>query len=516
MTTNAPAPTPIRLTLLVLIPICLLKLVLHGMCLAQYGYFRDELYYLASTYHIDFGYVEHPPLFIWLLKVWTLIFGESLAAMRSLSVLTGTALVMVGGLLARAMGGRLFAQVLAALALAVTPVLLGVQHFYSMNVFDQLFWGICGLVLIPIIRNGERKYWVLLGVVLGLGLMNKISVLFLGAGIGAALLLTPQRRALVTPWPWVAAGIALVMFVPYIIWQATRGFPLLEFMRNATQQKMVNPGPWDFLKAQMMNAGPFAVPIYLAGLIGVFAIRDLRPYRFLVIVFLAVVAILLGSGSNKAYYLSPAYPFLLIPGAVTLDRVFSRGVWRTTGVIYAVVVGIGGMVGAPFAIPLLPIKTYLAYAQTMGITPRPEERSPTGVLPQHFADMFGWEEYVAELARLYHALPAEDQARCGIFVRNYGEAGAIDVLGKKYGLPRALCGHNTYWYWGPGSYNGEVLIMVGGRMEEEAATFESVERIGTTPDSEFSMPYERNRPIYLCRKLKIPLTQGWDRSKLLI
>jgi hypothetical protein len=516
MDTESSGLTPVRATMLALVPVCLLKLLLHGLCLTDYGHFRDELYYIASTYHIDFGYVEHPPLFIWLLKVWTLLFGESIAAIRSLSVLAGTALMLTTGFLARAMGGRIFSQVLAALALAIAPVLLATQHFYSMNVFDQLFWGLGALALIPIVRGGERRDWILLGVVLGLGLMNKISVLFLGAGIGVALLLSSQRRALVTPWPWVAAGIALVMFLPYIIWQAARGFPLLEFMRNATEQKMTNPPAGEFLMQQVLNMGFLNFPIYLAGLIGVFAAKDLKPWRFFVVVFLAVVVILIGSGSNKAYYLAPAYPFLLVPGALVVERLLSRPLWKKVGVVYATLMVVAGVLSAPMAIPLLPVEKFISYQQSLGLELKAEERNTLGPLPQHFADMFGWEEYVAEISRQFHALPKEDQARCGIFVRNYGEAGAIDVLGKKYGLPRAVSGHNTYWFWGPGTYDGSVMIMVGGRIEDEAPSFESMVRIGTTPDSKYSMPYERNRPIYLCRNIKIPLEQAWKRSKMFI
>lgn len=507
--------TPLRSTLIALIPVCLLQLLLHGMGLAQYGYFRDELYYLASTYRLDFGYVEHPPLFIWILKVWTVLFGESLASVRSLAVLTGTAEVIVVGLTAREMGGRLFAQVTASCAAAVTPVFLAIQHFYSMNVFDQLFWAIAGLLIISTIRDGGRS-WILLGLVLGLGLMNKISVLFLGAGIAVALLLTPQRRLFTTRWPWLAGAIALLMFLPYIAWQAMHGFPLLDFMRNATQLKMVNPAPIEFLKSQILNTGPLAIPLYLLGLVGVFAIKDLRPYRFHAIVFLTVVLILIGSGSNKSYYLSPAYPFLLVPGALTLDRLLTSPRWKMVGRTYAALIVVSGVAIAPIAIPFLPVEIAIQYSSLLGIKPKQEERSATGVLPQHLADMFGWEEFVGEISRLYHSLPAEDQARCAIFVRNYGEAGAIDVLGKKHGLPRAISGHNTYWYWGPGSYTGEVMIMVGGNMKEEAERFESIERIGTSPDSKYSMPYERNRPIYLCRKLKIPVEEAWRRAKMFI
>lgn len=508
--------TPIRVTMIALLPALCLKLGLHLLALSGYGYYRDELYYLASTAHPALGYVEHPPLFIWLLAAWKAVFGDSVSAIRILSVLAGTGEIVVVGLMVRSIGGRAFAQALATLATALTPVLLATQHFYSMNVFDQLFWAISGLVLISLFRTGKPEYWLLLGIVLGLGLMNKISVLFLGAGIIVAVVLSPIRRTLLTRWPWFAGGISLLLFLPFLLWQLFHGFPLLEFVRNATTLKMQNPGPVQFLQAEALYMSPVSVPLFLAGLVGTFLMKEIRRYAFMPLIFLTVVAALLGSGTNKPYYLAPAFPFLVVPGSLVIARLCTRGAARVAGWGYTGIVLVGGLLIVPLAIPILPVETYIEYQKRLGITPPPEERSRLGVLPQLFADMFGWEEFVGEVARVYNALPPDEGAKCAIFVRNYGEAGAIDVLGAKVGLPHAISGHNTYWYWGMGSYDGEVLIMVGGNMEEERPSFESVERVGTTPNSKYSMPYERNRPIYLCRKLKIPLREAWDRSKILI
>jgi hypothetical protein len=465
--------------------------------------------------HLDFGYVEHPPLFIYLLAGWTGLFGDSIAAIRILAVLAGAGLVLVVGLIARALCAGIFGQLTSALAVAVTPVLLGTGHFYSMNVFDQLLWGLAGLVLLRVVRAPSPRHWLLLGVVLGLGLMNKISILWLVAGIGAGLALSPYRRGLLSPWPWAAAAVALVMFLPFVLWQAAHGFPLLEFVQNATARKMINPGPGEFLLSQVLNAGPPAIPVYLAGLASPLIFRQRGEVRVFVIVFLTVLAILLLSGSSKAYYLAPAYPFLLVPGAVVLERIVSRGFLRRLGWVYALVIGAGGILAAPLAIPILPVETFVRYAGALGIskTAGAEERHLLGPLPQHFADMFGWEEFTAEIARVYGTLSPSEQAACAVFVRNYGQAGAIDVLGRKHGLPRALSGHNSYWFWGPGPATGEVLIMVGGSAEEEGKHFESFEEVGRTPDHPYAMPYERNRPIYIGRNLKIPMREAWARSK---
>jgi hypothetical protein len=504
--------TPWRTTLLVLLPVCIAKLLLHGVCLTEYGYFRDELYYLASLRHLDLGYVEHPPLFIYLLAAWTSLWGESLAAVRSLAVLAGTAHVAVVGLMVRSLGGRSLAQGLAAVAVAFMPIYLGTQHLYTMNVFDQLLWALVGLACIPLFRDGEPRHWILLGCLLGLGLMNKISVLWLGAGIGVAVLVT-RRKSLLTRWPWIAAATAFLFLLPYLFWQAAHGFPLLEFMRNAAERKMQQVGIGDFLLGQVLVTNPFALPLFVAGIVGLLALRTLRPAAWAGMIALTVAVILIAAGNSKSYYMAGAYPFLLVPGAIALERLCERG-WRLRmGWAYAGTIAATGLLMAPFAIPLLPVEQYIRYASAVGVTPPADERMRLGPLPQGFADMFGWEGFVAEIARAYQALGPEDRARCAIVVKNYGEAGAIDLFGPRYGLPRAISGHNTYWIWGPGSATGEVILMVGGKGEEEREWFASVEVVGRTPDHPYAMPYERNRTILLCRGLKIPMRQAWERAK---
>jgi hypothetical protein len=507
---------PMRQAALVLLPVCMAKIVLHVLCLTQYGYFRDELYYLASLNHLDFGYVEHPPFFIYLLAAWRSIAGDSLAAVRILALLAGTAHVIAVGLMARFLGGRALAIGLAAAATALMPILLGTQHMYSMNVIDELFWALTGLALIPIFRSAEPRNWIILGFLLGLGLMNKISVLWLGAGIGAALLLTPERRWLATRWPWIAGGIALLFLFPYVVWQWLHGFPLLEFMRNAAERKMVNVSALEFLRDQALSMNPFVLPLSVAGVIGIWFSRGAREMRWAWIVGVTVVLILIVPGNSKPYYLAGAYPFFLVPGAIVLESLLKDGWKRKVGWGYAAVIAATGVLSAPMAIPLLPEEQLIAYMEQIGISPPRGERMQSGSLPQHFADMHGWEGFVEEVARVYNGLSPEERGRCAIFVRNYGEAGAIDVLGRKAGLPRAVSGHNTYWYWGPGGMTGEVVIMVGGNLEEEREAFESVERVGTTPDDPYAMPYERNRPVYLCRGLKIPVAEAWKRAKDLI
>ena len=232
----------------------------------QYGYFRDELYYLASTDHLDWGYVDHPPLSIAILALIRAVFGDSLLALRVVPALVGVATVFVAGVIARQLGGGRFAQGLTALCVLMSPVFLGTAHYYSMNVFDQLFWAVAVLILLRALDEGRPRHWGMLGVVLGLGFLNKISILWLVAGMLVGLVFTPYRRVLREPWPWVGMLVAGVLSLPYLLWQTAHGWPTLEFMRNATTLKMVDVSPLRFVIDQVLSMNAGAAPVWIAGI----------------------------------------------------------------------------------------------------------------------------------------------------------------------------------------------------------------------------------------------------------
>lgn len=367
-----------------------------------------------------------------------------------------------------------------------------------------------------VLRTGEARLWAVLGVVLGLGLLNKISVLWLGAGIFLGLLATRRRHWLISPWPWLAAVVAAAIFLPYVVWQSQQGWPLLEFMRNATARKMAHVTPLEFARGQLLTMNPLTAPVWLAGLGScLFAKKD-RPWRILAVVFLVVFAILALSGTSRTSYLAPAYPLALAPGAVFIGRLTASG-WRRWAIrpLACALLVLSGAALAPFAIPVLTPDGFIRYSKKLGVAPPAEERQQPVELPQHFADMFGWDEMAEKVARAYRTLSPEDRARCCIFAQNYGEAGAIDVLGRRYGLPQAISGHNTYWVWGPGSCSGEVMIVVGGEREDGARLFESFDRVDTIQCTR-CVAYERDLPVFVGRKLKVPIKDLWPRLKLFI
>ncbi|HEY2954183.1 MAG TPA: glycosyltransferase family 39 protein [Candidatus Eisenbacteria bacterium] len=490
-----------------LLALALAKLLLHFTAITRYGWFRDELYYLVCAQHPAAGYVDQPPLSIWILGLARLLFGDSLFAIRLLPALAGATTVFLTGRIARELGGGRFAQALAALAAVVAPVFLGTDHVYSMNSFDILLWTLAAFVTLRVLATGSPRHWLLLGAVLGLGLLNKVSVMWLMAGLGAGLLLSPQRAALRTRWPWCAGAIALLLFAPHLAWQVAHGWPTLEFMRNATGEKMRAVSPIAFFGSQALVMDPVALPLWLGGLLWLLFSRAGRQGRPLGVMYLAVAAFLIAGGRSRASYLAPAYVPLFAAGAVAFEALTATRPRALRAAAVALLVAAGAAL-VPFALPVVPVETYIRYARALHMAPSTEEHLSLGLLPQHYADMFGWEELVGEVEKAWRGLTPAEQAECSIFAQNYGEAGAITVLGRRRGLPPALSGHNNFWLWGPGRKSAEVMIVVGGDLADNQRAFRELTRVGIVR-SRYAMPYEQDLPVYVGRGLRIPMRELW-------
>ncbi len=486
--------------------IALISTALHLAVIGRYGWFRDEFYYIACGEHLDFGYVDHPPLIALIARLTRALLGDSILAARLPSVLAGAAVILLAGRLAREMGGGRFAQAVAATCAVIAPVYLFVFHILSMNSFDILFWTLGALVVLLIVKTGNPKLWLLFGLVCGLGLENKHSLLFFGFGVFVGLLLTPERRHFRERWIWLGGAIAGLLFLPHVLWQMAHGWPTAEFIHNATAFKNVALSPLAFFGEQVIQIHPLTLPVWLAGLVWLFRSTGSR-YRVLGWVYVTAFLVLV-SQSSKAYYLSPAYPPLFAAGAVAFETWIRRPVLRIAVLVLLVA---GGAVTAPLTLPVLPAERFAGYASALGIPIKAGERHEIGVLPQHFADMHGWEEMVAEVARVYRSLPPEERARAGIFTQNYGEAGAVDLLGRKYGLPKASSGHNNYFLWGPQGPDG-VLIILGGDPEDHRQAFRDVRQAGEIRCG-LCMPYENNRPVWIARGLAAPIEEIWPGTK---
>jgi hypothetical protein len=486
----------------------------HLLTNGNYGMFRDEFYYIACSNHPALGYVDHPPLSIWLLGAQRALLGDSVHAVRMLPAICGAFLVFLAGLIARELGGRPFAQAFAALCVAIAPNYLVMTGLFSMNAFDLLFWSLLFYLVLRLIKGGSPRLWLLFGLVLGLGALNKVSVLILGFGIVVSLLLTSHRRHLRGKHFWIGALTALLVFLPHILWQVSNEWPTLEFIENAKTYKITPLNPFQFFLGQVLENHPFNFPIWLTGLIFLLVAKKLRPYRLVGLAYIITFIVLVAQRS-KVYYLSPAYPVLLAAGAFAIEDFLDKVGWRWGKVTILAVLAAGGVVIAPMGLPILPPENLVAFQEHIGLKPPPAERSFTGELPQYFGDRFGWEHMTATVASVYQTLTPDEQANCVIITRNYGQAGAIDYYGARFGLPPAICGHNSYFLWGPGDATGEVVITVGFPFEDLIDDFETV-TAGATIDSPFAMPYERNLPVHVCRGLKTPLKEVWPELKLYI
>ncbi|MBN2415218.1 glycosyltransferase family 39 protein [bacterium] len=478
-------------------------LILHLIAIRGYGWFRDELYYIACSDRLALGYVDQPPLSLVLLRIVRLLLGDSLVALRLLPALAGAMVICLTGRLALELGGGRFAAFLAAAAAFSVPGSHFIFSFYSMNFIDYLFWPLLMLIVLRIIKSGNQKLWLLFGLTAGLGLMNKISVLFLGFSLVAALVLTPERRQFRSRRLWLGAGIALLLFLPYILWNSAHGWPTLEFMHNARAYKMTRVTPLGFFAGQLLFTNPVNALIWMPGLFFLFFAKKAHPYRLFGWMFLTVY-ILLTVTSGKDYYLAGAYPVLFAAGGLFWESLLRRKRHLVLRTSLAAVPVISGLLLCPIALPILPQETLISWIGTLGINYQSGERHKQGVLPQHFADMHGWRELAETVAGVYSTLSPEEKADCVIYMRNYGEAGAIDFFGKEWGLPAAICPHNNYWIWGPRAWPAPTAIILGVSDDPEmsrrdlADHFASVEYAATF-SCRYCMPFENNKPIFICR-----------------
>jgi 4-amino-4-deoxy-L-arabinose transferase-like glycosyltransferase len=499
-----------RTAVAVLVGLALAKLLIHFATNGNYGYFRDELYYIACSDHLAWGYVDHPPLSIAILAATRALLGDSIFAIRLPVVLSGALCVVLTGLLARALGGGRYAQGLAALAYLVTATSLALSSFFSMNAFDLLFWLLCMHIVVRLLRSGDTRWWLLLGAIAGVGMLNKYSVAFGVFGLVAGMVLTPSRRYLLSGWLVAGGALAALIFLPHVLWEVANGLPTAEFIRNATAYKIVAMSPPAFFAAQILETNPFTAPLWLVGFGYLLFVPAMRRFRPLGLMYLVVLLMFLLQHA-KPYYVSPAYPALLAAGAVAAERLPRRGV----RVALAVWLIVGGVIVGMLAIPALPPPTYVRVARLLGASAPQEERAATAAMPQVLADRFGWENMTATIARVYQALPPEQRARAAILAGNYGEAAAVDFFGPHYGLPKAISGHNNYWLWGPRGVSGAVLIAVGIPKADLERHFAVVEQADTIV-SPYAMPYETNLPVYVCRDLQMPIEQAWPLLKRFI
>ena len=514
--------------------IAIAKFILHLYFNNRYGYFRDEFDYMSCGDHLQWGYVDQPPLIPFLTHVSRALLGDSLRAIRFLPAVASSLLVVQAAATARSLGHRLtkiteigvphvspvlrdvgaYSVILTAICVALAPQYLSNGSLLGTNALEPNLWLGCAQFVILAIQRNDPRYWIGFGIVAGLGMEEKYTIAVFGLGVVAGLLLTEQRRTFLNKWIWLGGLIAFLLFLPNLLWNLHYDWPFLQLIRAIRAEgRDVVLGPAEWFFQQFLVVSPIAGPVWLAGLFALLFWRRLRPYRTLGWAYVvSYVVIFLQHGKN--YYLAPVYPMLFAAGAVALDSLLQRShaiSWIKP--VLATVIFVNGVYLIPITVPLLSPDRFLAYTKTLPFKlPVNEHSHARAALPQWYADQFGWKEISDETAVAWNRVPSAERPDCGIFAQDYGQAGAIDFFGRREGMPSAMSGDRTYWIWGPRGYSGNCMIVLDDRKEVLQRYWNDVEYVGTSAPNEWAL--EQQIPVFVCKGKKFDSWLGvWPHLK---
>jgi len=470
----------------------------------QYGFHGDELYFIACGDHLAWGYVDLPPLVPFLGHMSRLLMGDSLLSVRFFPALAHAGLVFLTGSTARALGGDRFAQILASLSVLFAPVFLLPGNFLT-TAFEPM-WTVCAFLLIVILRDNRSKLWLVFGAAAGIGFLNKHSMAFWGVGLVLGLLLT-ARREFGSRWIWLGAGLALLIVLPNLLWEQQHHWVTVQALRQARDFNRLPFSLSNFWVSQIALNGHASLPVWLAGLLFFLISKQGRRYLAIGVAFVAVVAFLILE-NGKSYYLSAAFPVILAGGAVQVSEWLDK--FQVRWLRPALLAGFAawGFVWMPMALPLLSPANLVRYQRILRFHGTQFEKSDIGAeIPTYFSSMIGWPEVVQAVAQAYEKIPPAQRRQTAILANNYAQAGAVDLLGRKYGLPKAISGHENYWFWGPRGYMGEKIIGIGFSPKEARRNCATVEVVAIV-----DVPYAPdwiNGPIIICSDLKPTLPELW-------
>jgi len=496
--------------------IALADFAIHLLIANNYGYFRDELYYIVSGQHLAFGYVDFPPVIALLAAVLGFVANDSLISIHFVSALAGGAIVFMAGMICKELGGGVRAQVLAAVA-TVFSASFAVASIFSMDVFDMLWWTVLAYLLVKIIKSDGKKpkLWLYFGVIAGVGLMTKLTIVFfllalvVGVVVSSALI-TKRKSLLRSKWLWVAGLISFAFVSPYILWNAANGFPTVDFYIH--HGGLNGGGPVSFLVYQLLIANPVGLPLSILGLLFFFRSKIGRLFSALGVAYM-ILLIIFALMNGKPYFIMGAYPFLFAAGAVFVEGA-TKQTRRLIGYAgYIVVILVVGAGLAPLYAPVLPPQVFVnSYGSLTGVGNGAAAQQTSGQFPQYLGDRFGWDTMVATVAQVYHALPTNEQSQACILTLNYGEASALIFLGKNYDLPRVISGHNNFYIWGPQGCSGLVLITVGYNLSDIQTHYDNI-TVGGTITCNYCMSDENGLPVLVATDPIGSLQSEWSSVK---
>jgi len=476
--------------------LCLVKLAIHLIGNGNYGFHRDELLHLSAGEHLARGYMEFPPFIAFMGKLATSVFGYSVSGVRFFVTLAGIGLLALTCAIAYELGGGKKAVLLVGICvLGFLPYFRNHLLFQPVG-FEQFFWTLGFYCLLKFIKTKQAAWAIALGITAGLGLLTKYTMLIWGGGLVVGLLFFDKGRIFRDKWLYIAGIIAILILLPNIIWQWQHHFPIALHYQKLKEAQLSEISPAAFGKDQLKL--PFTFIISLIGAVAFFINPKLKPYKALSVsvIFIFVTMWILQS---KSYYFFAAYPVLFAAGSVQIEQWFTkRPVWNY---VVAAILILPVIPFVPDAIPVLPVEKYVAYKH---LKPGDDGRVQ---LTSDYADMFGWNDMVQVTDSVYRSLPPADKEQAVILASNYGEAGAVFLLGKKYSLPEPVCSHGSFWLWGPGNKRGDVLISIGKSPDDMKQFFGEVTLV-----KKITHPYtgeENNTSVCICRKPRISLQQVW-------
>jgi hypothetical protein len=489
-----------------------IKFALHMYMDPGYGFLGDEFYTIALSKHLAFGYVDLPPLVPLLVALSRALLGESLTAMHIFPALAGSFTLVFICLITREFGGKVFAIALSALGFIVVPIWLGLDSIFCYDSIDQMVLAAFLYVLARLLRTGNQKLWILLGVIAGIACNTKMTLPLLAPGFIISLLISKYRKDLLTPWPWLGGAICLLMLVPYLLWQTANGWPTVEYWTNyGTIRSYEAPLP-EYLTNLLVYMNPLLLPLWLAGLYRIFRRFNGVDYSFFGFLFLSTLTVMFFMHS-PARMLAELFMPLISAATVFAEELSGRVRWEKgmKGIAATYLLAVGFM-SIPLSLPILKIDQVKALNKSI---------MPTTLNVKEFHGMsftvspvltgrLGWEKLVQGVAAVYDELPPEERAVAGIYAEWYMSAGAIDQLGPAHGLPHAVSGSLTYYLWGPG-YSWDVMIVVSGMASPVTVFFNECELKATVP-YEYDVPVGKPY-IYVCRNPAIPAKAIWKTMK---
>lgn len=484
----------------ILVYLALATVVVHLLTGGQYGFHRDELATLDDARHLTWGYVAYPPLTPFFGRLSLELFGTSLAGFRFFAAAAQAVALVLAGLMARELSGRRGAQLVAAAA--ALPFCLGGGALMQYVSFDYLFWVLAAYFVVRLLASDDPRWWIGIGAAIGLGMMSKYTMGFLVAGFVAGVLLTGARQYVRSRWLWYGVAVSLVIFLPNLIWQAQHGFVSLDLLRDIHERDIRIGRTQEFLPDQL-KLTLLAFPLWMAGLCFYLFSRTGRRFRALGWMYV-VPLLLFVIAKGRGYYLAPAYPMLYAAGSVWGEQWLAsmRRSWAValrTMVWTALAADV--VVAAALTLPIAPVNSGWAKVAFR--------------INGDFHEEIGWPELVETVAHVRDSLPQADRARLGILAGNYGEAGAINLYGARYGLPRAISGINSFWQRGYGTPPPETLIVVGLSRRFLDRNFSACEVMGHTWNR-YGVENEETRDhpdIFVCRGLRQSWPEFWKNFR---